>query len=93
MMVGIGKSRTNREFVDMKICLSCGCPTVMSHRSNADCLNALSIEIPRLKRRLHELEAAKQLVQADGLCRECGIALRESDVESGECVEHRYARK
>jgi len=29
----------------------------------------------------------------DRLCRECGIVLRESDVESGECVEHQYARQ
>jgi len=29
----------------------------------------------------------------DGLCRVCGIALRESDIESGECVEHQYARQ
>ena len=29
----------------------------------------------------------------DGLCRECGIALRESDLEDGECIEHKYARQ
>jgi hypothetical protein len=29
----------------------------------------------------------------DGLCRVCQIALRESDIESGECIEHQYARQ
>ena len=63
------------------------------HANKSLCLKVLNIEIHRLQRRLQELEVAKQLVQANGLCRECGIALRESDVESGECVEHQYARK
>jgi len=48
----------------MKICLSCGCLIIMSHRNDADCLKALSIEISRLQIRLQELEAAQQGMQA-----------------------------
>ena len=42
------------------------------------------------------IEAAQQVEQTlalDGLCRECGIVLCESDVDAGECIEHQYARQ
>jgi len=51
----------------MKICLSCGCEIVKMHRTDANCLKALSIEIPRLQRRLQDLEAAQHRLAADNL--------------------------
>lgn len=67
----------------MKICLACGCEIVKMHRTDADCLKALSVQIPRLQKRLQELVAAQHRLAADGKpaeplftykwhCSECG---------------------
>lgn len=47
----------------MKTCLACGCHIVANHKSDLDCLKALSIEKRSLQKRLREIEATQHKMQ------------------------------